>query len=56
MRMGQGWLARQLRRFATDRDGAAALEFALVLPETVHSRFWKLVNVVVAAFKALAAA
>ena len=32
MRVGQGWLTKQLRRFAADRDGAAALEFALVLP------------------------
>jgi Flp pilus assembly protein TadG len=32
MRVGQGWLAKHLRRFVADRDGAAALEFALVLP------------------------
>src|SRR5215475_2691943 len=32
MRVGNGWLARQLRRFATSGDGAAALEFAMVLP------------------------
>lgn len=32
MRMRNSWLVGQLRRFAGCRDGAAALEFALVLP------------------------
>jgi Flp pilus assembly pilin Flp len=32
MRIRDGWLSRQLRRFARSNDGAAALEFALVLP------------------------
>jgi len=32
MRTGHGWFVRQLGRFARCRDGAAALEFALVLP------------------------
>jgi Flp pilus assembly protein TadG len=32
MRIGNGWLGRQLRRFRRSNDGAAALEFALVLP------------------------
>jgi len=32
MRIRDGWLGRQLRRFARNNDGAAALEFALVLP------------------------
>jgi Flp pilus assembly pilin Flp len=32
MRIRDGWFARQLRRFARSNDGAAALEFALVLP------------------------
>jgi Flp pilus assembly pilin Flp len=32
MRIGDIWLCRQLRRFAKDREGASALEFALVLP------------------------
>src|SRR5215813_5157034 len=32
MRIRHGWLSRQLRRFARNNDGAAALEFALVLP------------------------
>ncbi|HUL08520.1 MAG TPA: TadE/TadG family type IV pilus assembly protein [Candidatus Acidoferrum sp.] len=32
MRIRDGWLGRQLRRFARSNDGAAALEFALVLP------------------------
>ncbi|MGE0118598.1 MAG: TadE/TadG family type IV pilus assembly protein [Dongiaceae bacterium] len=32
MRIGNGWLGRQLRRFGRSNDGAAALEFALVLP------------------------
>lgn len=32
MRIRDGWLSRQLRRFARNNDGAAALEFALVLP------------------------
>lgn len=32
MRIRDGWFGRQLRRFARDNDGAAALEFALVLP------------------------
>jgi Flp pilus assembly protein TadG len=32
MRIGNGWLGQQLRRFRRSNDGAAALEFALVLP------------------------
>ncbi len=32
MRIRDGWFARQLRRLARSNDGAAALEFALVLP------------------------
>jgi Flp pilus assembly pilin Flp len=32
MRIRDGWFGRQLRRFARSNDGAAALEFALVLP------------------------
>src|SRR6185312_16061824 len=32
MRIRDAWFGRQLRRFARDNDGAAALEFALVLP------------------------
>ena len=32
MRNRDGWFRRQLRRFAHSNDGAAALEFALVLP------------------------
>lgn len=32
MRIRDGWLGRQLRRFVRSDDGAAALEFALVLP------------------------
>lgn len=32
MRIRDGWFRRQLRRFARNNDGAAALEFALVLP------------------------
>lgn len=32
MRIRTGWLGRQLRRFRRSDDGAAALEFALVLP------------------------
>jgi Flp pilus assembly protein TadG len=32
MRIRDGWFRRQLRRFARSNDGAAALEFALVLP------------------------
>jgi hypothetical protein len=32
MRIRDGWFARQLGRFARSDDGAAALEFALVLP------------------------
>jgi Flp pilus assembly pilin Flp len=32
MRIRNGWLARRLRRFARSNEGAAALEFALVLP------------------------
>jgi Flp pilus assembly protein TadG len=32
MRIRNGWFARQLRRLARNNDGAAALEFALVLP------------------------
>ena len=32
MRIRDGWFGRQLRRFARNNDGAAALEFALVLP------------------------
>jgi Flp pilus assembly protein TadG len=32
MRIRDGWLGRQLRRFARNDDGAAALEFALMLP------------------------
>jgi Flp pilus assembly pilin Flp len=32
MRIRDSWFGRQLRRFARSNDGAAALEFALVLP------------------------
>ena len=32
MRIRDGWFVRQLRRFSRSNDGAAALEFALVLP------------------------
>jgi Flp pilus assembly protein TadG len=32
MRIRDGWFGRQLRRFARNNEGAAALEFALVLP------------------------
>ena len=32
MRIRDGWFGRELRRFARSDDGAAALEFALVLP------------------------
>lgn len=32
MRIRDGWFGRQLRRLARSNDGAAALEFALVLP------------------------
>jgi Flp pilus assembly protein TadG len=32
MRIRDGWFVRQLRRLARSNDGAAALEFALVLP------------------------